>query len=253
MFVEARQRLNPHSAAEWISVKGPYGHGVYAAFDGVGSPVTQTFGLGVLEPVTPQILDTLEAFFFERGSPVHHEVSPLAGVEAYAALVDRRYRPIELTSVMCQPLNDVGPAMGDARPIHPDSEAVLWRDINARAWAHDLPAMQQFLDDMGAVGESHTDAIRFLAFVDGVAAAAGSLNIDSGVAVFAGAATVPEMRGRGAQNALLHARLDYARTHGCDLAMMCALPGGTSQKNAERNGFRVMYTRTKWELTLKSR
>jgi len=30
--------------------------------------------------------------------------------------------------------------------------------------------------------------------------------------------------------------------------MMVAAPGSASQRNAERNGFRVAYTRTKWQL-----
>jgi hypothetical protein len=40
----------------------------------------------------------------------------------------------------------------------------------------------------------------------------------------------------------------YAFDHGCDLAMMVAMPGSESQRNAERNGFRIAYTRTKWKL-----
>nr|AGC71394.1 hypothetical protein [uncultured bacterium A1Q1_fos_1815] len=33
---------------------------------------------------------------------------------------------------------------------------------------------------------------------------------------------------------------------GCDLATMSALPGSPSQRNAQRNGFHIAYTRTKW-------
>ena len=36
--------------------------------------------------------------------------------------------------------------------------------------------------------------------------------------------------------------------HGCDLATMGAEPGSASQRNAERSGFRIAYTRTKWSL-----
>ena len=32
----------------------------------------------------------------------------------------------------------------------------------------------------------------------------------------------------------------------CDVALMAALPGSGSQRNAERNGFRIAYTRIKW-------
>ena len=37
------------------------------------------------------------------------------------------------------------------------------------------------------------------------------------------------------------------------VAMVCAEPGSSSQRNAERHGFRVAYTRTKWELTKSSK
>ena len=63
-----------------------------------------------------------------------------------------------------------------------------------------------------------------------------------------GATTLPEARNRGAQNALLAARLRFAQESGCTLAMMCALPGSQSQKNAQKNGFNIAYTRIKWQL-----
>ncbi|MEP6705302.1 MAG: hypothetical protein ABJB34_10905, partial [Acidobacteriota bacterium] len=72
-FVDARARLEPASGATWIDVGG-----TYAMFDGPESPCTQTFGLGMFEPVTDETLEQLEAFFTDRGAPVLHEVSPMA-------------------------------------------------------------------------------------------------------------------------------------------------------------------------------
>ena len=69
-----------------------------------------------------------------------------------------------------------------------------------------------------------------------------------GTALLAGASTIPGGRRQGAQNALLDARLQTAASNGCDLAMMVAAPGSASQRNAERQGFRIAYTRTKWML-----
>jgi hypothetical protein len=43
-FAEARRRLFPDSGAEWMECAG-----AYAVFDGIDSPVTQTFGLGIFE------------------------------------------------------------------------------------------------------------------------------------------------------------------------------------------------------------
>jgi hypothetical protein len=67
-----------------------------------------------------------------------------------------------------------------------------------------------------------------------------------GVALLAGACTIPQWRKQGAQLALLQHRLHVAAEHGCDIAMVATLPGSASQRNAERRGFRVAYTRTKW-------
>jgi hypothetical protein len=61
---------------------------------------------------------------------------------------------------------------------------------------------------------------------------------------FGGSATSPDLRRRRLQAALLR----YAYDHGCELAMMAAEAGSHSQRNAERKGFRIAYTRTKWRL-----
>jgi predicted acetyltransferase len=84
--------------------------------------------------------------------------------------------------------------------------------------------------------------------MDGRPIASAALSILGPVAVLAGASTLPEARRRGAQRALLDARLRAAADDGCVLAMMAAAPGSASQRNAEREGFRIAYTRVKWAL-----
>lgn len=93
---------------------------------------------------------------------------------------------------------------------------------------------------------SRDDSLCFAAEFDGQLAATGGVMVCGDVGVLAGASTIPEFRRRGAQNALLTARLKAVRERGCDIAMMAAEPGSASQRNAERNGFRIAYTRTKW-------
>ena len=96
---EARRRLFPDSGAEWMECAG-----AYAVFDGIESPVTQTFGLGIFEELSPAALDVIEHFFLDRGAPVLHEVSPFAGVAVLGILCARNYRPVELSNVLCQPV-----------------------------------------------------------------------------------------------------------------------------------------------------
>ncbi len=254
-FARARKRLFPESGSEAIRVAG-----ADVAFDGPESPTTQTFGLGMFEEATDEALQTIEEFFVSRGAPVQHEVSPFAGVATLAKLSARGYRPIEVSNVLHREIGEeigeeVIPARSAGRAAHirvrviGQGEAELWTGINARGWTHEHPEFEGFMREAGMLVSAREGSVCFLAETDGEPGAAGALAIHEGVALLAGAATVPEMRRRGLQGALLEARLRHAREHGCDLAMMVTEPGSNSQRNAERQGFRIAYTRVKWAKT----
>jgi hypothetical protein len=225
--------------------------GTYAMFDGAQSPLTQTFGLGLFEPPSDGDLATLERFFHDRGAAVHHETSPLAGHDLVRRLVDRGYHPVEYTSVLYQPIaaDGIGAADIGAMRVHriDPAEHDVWTRTFVEGWS-DAAGLADFLNEAGRVQAHIPGAHRFLATEDGRPVAAGGLFIHDTVALLAGASTIPAARQKGAQLALLDARLRFAAAAGCDLAMMGALPGSGSQRNAERNGFRIAYTRIKWML-----
>jgi hypothetical protein len=246
-FAQARRRLFPDAGAEWIQCAGAYG-----VFDGIGSAITQSFGLGLFEELTPPSLDALENFFFERGASADHEVCPLAGVAVLDLLCARNYRPIEISSVLFRPVERVAAQdRGNVtvRAIE-SGERQVWANVSARGWAAEHPELLDFFPPMAEVSFAREGTVHFLAEIDGEAGAAAAMCLHDGVALFAGAATIPEMRRRGLQRALLQARMRYAFDHGSDLAMMVAEAGSNSQRNAEREGFRIAYTRTKWRLKL---
>ncbi len=125
-------------------------------------------------------------------------------------------------------------------------EHELWAQTSARGWSEVAEAADLMLE-LARVGANRPkNGLSFLAELAGRPIATGAMSICEGVALLAGASTIPEGRKQGAQAALLDARLSYAAAHGCDLAMMCAEPGSSSQRNAERQGFRIAYTRIKW-------
>jgi GNAT superfamily N-acetyltransferase len=249
-YAQTRRKQFPESHAEWIECAG-----AFAVFDRVNSPCTQTFGLGLFEALTEQTLDTIEGFFRGHGAPVLHEVSPFAGVTALEMLCHRGYKPVELSSVLYRPVQQPAPmsAANVTVRITGPEEAGLWGRISARGWSHDHPELMEFLAQFGAVSASRDHTVCFLAEADGEPGAAGVLCMHEGVALFGGSSTIPELRRRGLQTALLEARMKYAFDHGCDLAMMAATPGSDSQRNVERKGFQIAYTRTKWELSTKDR
>ena len=74
-------------------------------------------------------------------------------------------------------------------------------------------------------------------------AGTGELHVRDGIGWLTADTTLPQFRRRGVQGAIQRARLELARDAGCDLALTEALPGSASQRNMERLGFRIVYTR----------
>lgn len=243
-FVEARAELAPFVGASWCEIGG-----TFAMFDGPTSPITQTFGLGLFVAPTHAILDDIEAFFAERGAGTMHETCPLADAGLLTLLPDRGYRPIEQSGVLYRALGSMprdAAADGTVRVRVVDSEdARVWTETAARGWG-DTPELEAFMLDFGGMMSRAAGVRCFLAECDGEPAGAAAMFVHDGVALLAGASTVPAYRRRGVQAALLAARLGNAADSGCDLAMVAAAPGSSSQRNAERRGFRIGYTRTKW-------
>jgi hypothetical protein len=242
-FVDARARRFPESGATWIQVAG-----ARAMYDGATSPMTQTFCLGLFQPATTADIEAIEAFYGERDAPVFHEVSPLADAALPALLAGRGYRPCEFTSVLYRPVDIPGLPTRATTGVHvraiDKGEEALYARVSADGWQEF--GVADFVLGLGRLS-GHVEGLRlFLAELDGLPIAAGALAIVNRVAHLAGASTIPGGRKRGAQLALLDHRLRYAADQGCDIALMGALPGSGSQRNAERHGFRIAYTRIKW-------
>jgi len=246
-FVEGRAQAFPDSGAEWRQIGG-----AYAMFDGATSPVTQVFGLGMYQPVTGAQLDEIEEFFRARGAEVFQEVCPLADSSALALLNERGYQPIEFTSVLYRPIHadlQITASRNERIQVRliKEGEQELWARTATKGWS-EYSELAAFLDEVGRVSAKRSCALSFIAELDGNAIATGVLCICEGVALLVGASTIPEGRRQGAQLALLEERLRYAAARGCNIALMGALPGSASQRNAERHGFRIAYTRVKWHL-----
>lgn len=228
--------------------------GTWAMFDGAGSPLTQSFGLGMHTDPSDEQMARIEQFFFSRGSDAMHEIGVVADPAVLPILAARGYRPLEWSQVLCQPLtHSHNPVVSReelvVRATTPD-EADRWADVAAQGWSSEGTGLEDFIRAFGQVNARAKATSCFLVESGGTPIAAGALHIHEGVALLAGASTIPAARGRGAQRALLEARLAFAVESGCDLAMMVAAPGSTSQKNAQRAGFQIAYSRVKWVKTL---
>jgi GNAT superfamily N-acetyltransferase len=244
-FVEARAKAFPDRGATWIEVAG-----TFAMFDGVGSPLTQTFGLGISEAITAEHMDTIEEFFRSRGAEVFHEVCPLCDPSVWQLIKERNYQPVEFSNVLFRPISvDLrldGSRNEDIKVrIVEKNEVNLWAQTSSEGWS-EFGEIADFLRELNQVVAYRKNGLSFLAELDGKPIGTGVLMIAGDVALLAGASTIPAARRQGAQLAMLEDRLRYAAAQGCTIAMIVTEPGSGSQRNAERHGFRIAYTRIKW-------
>ncbi len=247
--VRSQQKRAPESGAEVIAVGG--GH---AVFLGPGSPLSQVQNLGLHGPVGGDDLGRIERFFRDRGTVTQIEVASLADPSLLTALSTRGYLIAEQThSLVCslrsksgreQPIQRSA-AMGtvEISRVGPD-ELEHWADVVLGCF-FEAPESPPPLLREGAIAMSMVQGTTsWMARVGGRPAGGGLLMIHDGLALISGDGTLPSYRRRGVQTLLLQARLAHAAASGCKLATICTQPGSGSQRNAERQGFQVVYART---------
>jgi len=223
--------------------------GGYAVYCGANSPVTQAVGLGLSGPVSKEEFDRLEEFYFSRNEAVRVETCPLADATLLEHYKERGYHVSEFSNVMVRGIaGDERFAMSDGVEVRKAApgEIELWTLTVAQGFAEHFPVTAEMLSvmKMFALGKNSEC---YLARVDGKVAGGATLALRGKVAGLFGASTLPDFRKRGVQTALLAARLRRAAEAGCEMAVSLAQPGSGSQRNIMRQGFRVLYTRVKFE------
>ncbi|HEX5413299.1 MAG TPA: hypothetical protein VFZ27_15720 [Terriglobia bacterium] len=249
-WAEGYQRLFPGDTAAWLEIAGGC-----AVFAGRDSPVTQVQGAAMRGPVSKDEFKAIEDFFFSRNSRAQVVVCPLAHPSLLEGLSKRGYTVAEMENVLAMPLDAQSVASAPAsevevRPIE-RGEGREWAETVARGFIEqpefmpagsDLKLDETFIRLLMA-GEESKGYFSFAASLGGRMIGGGTLFMHEGVAMLNGASTLAAFRRRGAHSALHFARLAYALSAGCTLARVVTQPGSTSQRNAERRGFRVVYTR----------
>lgn len=233
-FSEAIVRAFPEAVEAPVGT----GHGLFAA---EGSPLTQVAGFAHRTPSDPE---AIEAFFAGHAHDWEVGVTPFTDPSTVRALLDRGYRPEGFEGMLAQEVGksedfpqveivEVGPDLSD------------WKEASSRAWTENEASDW----DAGGLVETIavTPARNYVAYVDGVPAAAASMAEAGDAVLLRGGGTRVPYRGRGLQTALIARRLrDAGRGR---LAMIGAEPGSASYRNAQRAGFTPLYS----TLTLKRR
>jgi GNAT superfamily N-acetyltransferase len=230
-----------------------------AVFAGPGSPANKLIGAGFGGPIDETALAAIEQAFVRRQTPLHVEISTLAHRENFELLTRRGYRLAGFENVLGLPLSRPAgeePGRISRTAVHIDAiaeeEGAAWLDAVTAGFLHaDGPvggapiesfpreALETIFLDLAATARFR----RYLARVGGQVAGGASMRLEAGVAQLCGAATLPAWRRRGVQAALLARRLADAADAACDVAVVTTQPGTQSQRNAQRQGFAVLYAR----------
>ncbi|WP_050428601.1 GNAT family N-acetyltransferase [Chondromyces crocatus] len=237
---EALSKLRPGAISEIERVAG----GVLA-FCGPRSPLTQGRGLGMAGPVTENEVDRIEHFFRHRGVDAALQLSPYADPTLVEALSRRGFTVTLFLHALTRPLPSLTaqppPPGVEVRRVDP-ADAGVWARLVAQGFAEHGEVTPEAVE-LNQLLFHAPQATCFWAFLDGRPVGGGAMATHDGLASLFGMATLPEARRRGVQRALLEARLAHAASSGCAVASVVTLPGTTSQRNAERAGFTVAYTR----------
>ncbi len=218
--------------------------GGIAFFGGVAYPANQMVGMGLYGEVTAADLDRVEEFFRSRGVASTVVLSPLAQESLRALLGERGYGIAEFNSVLIRRIDAeepfVVPEGVSIERVTPQTVKPWMRTI-AEGFAQDITVAEDVFGGFAAL----PGALPFLARIEGkvVGGCGGRIITEARIAALFGAATLPDFRCRGVQTALIAQRLHEAARAGCEYAVVSTHPGSGSQRNMERRGFRLAYTK----------
>lgn len=242
LYARAYQKLRPEIGAAEEEICG--GHMIFA---GLGSPIGRATGLGLNCAFTAGDLDRVEQFYRSRRAPSQVDLCPLHEPAVFAMCKQRGYGIAELNNVLYRPLsrneNFPDPPAGCTIRCGRPEEARELGFIVERAFFPE-GAPDAFKDLLTPLYQME-GAFTFAAEVDGkaVACGVGVLIPEHAILAVCGAGTAVEFRKRGLHTALLHARFAAAARTGCEYAVVVTQGGSVSQRNCERLGFRVAYSK----------
>lgn len=239
-YARAKAQLHPESGVRIEAACG--GHAIFA---GINSPLNRTVGIGFDRPVNLDDLECVEAFFESKNAKPRIDICPLSDKSLIEALRQKSYEIESFQNILIYSLENKQefhlPSALEVRQSSPE-EANLWILTTAQGFEENEVPSQETLDIL-APNFYAKNGICFLAWYDGEPAGGGGMYIHEEIVEFGGASTRLAYRRRGIQTALLHTRKEVARSLGCHTAMVVTEPGSNSQRNLERLGFQLAYTK----------
>ncbi len=242
MYARMFQKTRPEIGAAEEEVCG--GHMIFA---GLGSPIGRATGAGLDRVFTAADLDRVEEFYGAYKAPSQVDLCPMHEPAVFELFKERGYAIAELNNVLFRKLDPQEkfpspPAGCEIRPSRLEEAETAGEIVESAFFPDGAPEAYRGLI---APFYQMERALPFVASVEGKLVACGTGLVIPEHRVFAlcGAGTLIEYRGHGLQTALLRARTAAAVQAGCEYAVVVTNGGTTSQRNAERLGFSVAYSK----------
>ncbi|AFE05321.1 acetyltransferase [Corallococcus coralloides DSM 2259] len=255
-LVEIARRFERKLATSAVAIataSAPLADG-WMTFGGVGSYINKSSGYGFDRDVTDAELDALVDFFASRGVEPKAELSPFAPQSLLKGLADRGFVLREFETVLYRPLQageDLSrltqgtPAGLRVERVDPSDDVAVRRfvEVAGSGFVPEGESMPEVFWEMGLKAARNPGSDSYVAWIDGVAAGAGSCEVGDGLTSLFGTSVLPAYRRRGVQQALIAARLARGLEKGSDLAAIMSSPGIPTERNAMRLGFQMAYSR----------
>lgn len=242
LYARIFQKTRPKVGAAEEAICG--GHMVFA---GLGSPIGRATGVGLDRPLSAEALEQIEQFYRAHKAPSQVDLTPLHEPAVFELFKERGYAIAELNNVLYRKLDskDEVPALPPGYRIRRSApqEAEVTGAIVESAFFPD-GAPEAFRGLIAPLYQMES-ALAFVGTIEDKPVACGTGIVIPEHRVFAlcGAGTLAAHRGRGLQTALLRARMAAAFEAGCQFAVVVTQGGTTSQRNVERLGFQVAYSK----------
>lgn len=193
-------------------------------------------------------LDHILDFFKEKEIPCRFELTPTnTSSEVFTSLTERGFYQSNFHTLLYGSTNANQAAVPETIMIRKleDHEFDSFGDIYVRGFG-----MPSFLKEDIARNNQVLNGLKnwrvLAAMVEGELAGVAVLYTNGKCADLAAAVTVPEARNRGVQRALLAERFKLASSLGCHYIIGQAQFGSASQRNMQRAGMNIAYTKAIW-------
>lgn len=219
-----------------------------------GTWLNGAYGAGLNGPVAPEEVKGLIEFHASRGIEPRVELAPFADHSLIRALADEGFVVRLFETVFHRRLDEGMVRMPDVtadgvtvRPVDPEDQDDVEEFARIATSGFLPPGESEWPEEMYASVRRvarHPRVTSIKAFIGGRCIAAGSMECMGEIASLFGLSVDAGHRRRGVQQAMIAWRLRRARELGARVATISTRPGVATERNAQRAGFAVAYTRS---------